>query len=344
LSKGEWPCLPRKNGEAEIAAQESPRHGARMVRVYVFYPGGALSAVTRRTGLFLSLHNWGGTRDIGAPNPETLADRYNVVAICLDYLQSGPGDAVQDRIPYDLGYWQALDALRSLYYVRAGLRKKGIGFDRSRTYVAGGSGGGTLSLMVNKLAPRTFACVVDLSGLARLTDAVAFAPPGNPVNARWSRDPESPNYLPKDAQQIRNPGHPAHLAVMKSLGSRARVICIHGVDDPSCLIGETRRLIRNMRAAGLEAEPHYVRKRDVDGDLFLDSGHGIGDRTRLLIHFADQYFSPGSPKMRRTEGPPDFDWRDEAVRYATKAGAYVISYKEGYPIGRFIPRQFAACP
>jgi hypothetical protein len=32
----------------------------------------------------LSLHNWGGTGFTGAPAPETLAKRYDVVAIGVD--------------------------------------------------------------------------------------------------------------------------------------------------------------------------------------------------------------------------------------------------------------------
>lgn len=337
MPANEWPRLPHRNGEVDIPAQESPRHGARKVRVYVFHPGGALSKVNRRTGLFLSLHNWGGTRAIGAPDPETLAERYNVTAICVDYLQSGPSDAEKDRIPYDTGYWQALDALRALHFVYDGLRKKGIVFDRRRLYAAGGSGGGNVSLMANKLAPRTFACVVDLSGVAGLSDDKAYPHADGRLSARWSRDPESPNYLARDAQQIRDPGLPAHLAAMKSLGNRAQVLCIHGVDDPTCPIRETRRLVRNMSAAGLDVEPHDVRERDVDNDLFLDSRHRIGNRTRLLIHFADRYLLPGSPDMRRTAIPSDFEARDDAVRYRTKTGTYVISYAQGCPVARFEP-------
>ena len=335
MGRNGWPSLPGRNGEVEIPAQESPRHGARKVRVYVFYPGGARSGVGRGTGLFLSLHNWGGTRATGAPDPETLAERYNVAAICVDYLQSGPSDAEKDRIPYDTGYWQALDALRALYFVYDGLRARGIAFDRRRFYAAGGSGGGNVSLMANKLAPRTFACVVSLSGLAGLSNDKAYPHADGRLNARWSRDPESPNHLARDAQEIRDPGLPAHLAQMRKMGNAARVVCIHGADDRSCPIGETRRLARNMKAAGLDVETHYVREEDVDNDLFLDSGHRIGNRTRLVIHFADEYLRPGSREMRRTTQPPDFEARDEVVRYETKTGAYVVSYAEGFPVARF---------
>ena len=39
-------------------------------------------------------------------------------------------------------------------------------------------GGGNITLMVNKLAPRTFAAAIDMSGMARLTDDIAFNLPG----------------------------------------------------------------------------------------------------------------------------------------------------------------------
>jgi len=51
--------------------------------------GGALAGVNENTGLMLSLHNWGGTHARGTADPDLLADKYNVVAICVDYIQSG---------------------------------------------------------------------------------------------------------------------------------------------------------------------------------------------------------------------------------------------------------------
>jgi len=35
------------------------------------------------------------------------------------------------------------------------------------------------------------------------------------------------------------------------------------------------------------------------------------------------------------KSPTDFERRDERVRYPTTNGAFVISYKAGYPVGRF---------
>ena len=66
--------------------------GPRSIKVYLHYPGGSLDKVNPSTGILLDAHNWGGTHDRGAAKPDTLVDRYNVVVVCVDYLQSGPGE------------------------------------------------------------------------------------------------------------------------------------------------------------------------------------------------------------------------------------------------------------
>ena len=80
-----WPALPDNNGAAELPAQEWPfQPGPRTITAYVYYPGAALANIDAQTGLFLSLHNWGGTNAIGTADPQFLADRYNTIAICVD--------------------------------------------------------------------------------------------------------------------------------------------------------------------------------------------------------------------------------------------------------------------
>ncbi len=56
----------------------------------------------------LTLHNWGGTDCVGTASPVVLARKLNVVAICVNYLQSGQVDSIQGPEPYDFGYLQDL--------------------------------------------------------------------------------------------------------------------------------------------------------------------------------------------------------------------------------------------
>jgi predicted esterase len=333
-----WPALPDADREVMIPAQEWPRDpGPRTVKVYVYYPGGALADVDANTGVMLSLHNWGGTGWTGTANPEKLVERYNVVTICVDYLQSGPyGDDGRAFAPYDHGYLQALDALRALYFVLNGLETRGVAFAEGRIYTTGGSGGGNVTLMANKLAPRTFACAIDISGMAKLSDDIAFGIPGRTcLNGGYSPDPESPAYLNPDNQAIRSPGHPEHVATMKALGNTAKLLVVHGTADEYCPAEDAQEMVKNMQAAGLDVEPHFITEADIDGKVFTGNRHNLGDRTLRVFQFADKYLTPDSPDALVKEGPTDFECKDAKVRYETPNGAYVISYESGFPVGRF---------
>ncbi len=330
-----WPALPDTNGAVEIPSQEWPlRPGPRSVRVAVHYPGAKLANVNERTGLMLTLHNWGGVDCVGTADPKTLADRLNVVALCVNYLQSGPKDSIEGPEPYDYGYLQALDALRALWFVHSGLKSRGIPFADGRLFTTGGSGGGNVSLMANKLAPRTFACVVDMCGMKKLSDDIAFNLPGGvDLDARYSRDPTSPNYLTLDDQELRFVGNPDHLTTMKSLGTTAKVLVVHGVNDST--YGDAVEMVDWMRSRGIDVEPHFIATDRVDGRVFTTTGHALGNRTLIVFETAEKYLRPDGPHALTRRGPSDFD-RRETIRYRTSGGAFEISYANGFPVGRFV--------
>jgi dienelactone hydrolase len=335
-----WPSLPATNAAVTIPAQQWPlRPGPRTISLSVHYPDGRLDRVNARTGLMLSLHNWGGTGCVGTAEPQRLADAFNVVALCVDYLQSGDSPAARE--PYDFGYLQALDALRALWWVRDQLRTTNRSYDDARIFACGGSGGGNVALMANKLAPRTFTCVIDMCGMKRLTDDIAFnLPGGSGLNARWSRDPQHPHYLSADAQEIRFVACPEHLWLMKRLGCTAKILTVHGVEDRPTF-DHAEEMVRLMRGCHLDVEPHFVSPQDVDGKVFTTAGHALGDRTAIVLKLGAEYLGQAaSPRRLRRAAIPDFDRREE-LRFRTSNGAYVISYASGYPVGRFEARDAA---
>ncbi|MFN0056037.1 MAG: alpha/beta hydrolase family protein [Planctomycetales bacterium] len=332
-----WPALPEADDVVALPAQEWPlRPGPRSVEVSIHYPAGRREQVTAETGLMLTLHNWGGTRCVGTADPRQLANRYNVVALCVDYLQSG--DRADAQEPYDHGYLQALDALRALWWISDRLASGGKEFARGRVYCTGGSGGGNVALMCNKLAPRTFACAIDMCGMKKLTDDIAFHLPGeSDLDARYRNDPNHPHFLSVDAQELRFVACPEHLEVMRRLGNQCRVIVVHGRDDTTCPFADAVELVQAFPRHGLAVEPHFLGKDQLDGQVFTGSGHALGDRTKIVFHVADRYLLPESPERLVRQGDSDFDRRDEQVRYRTSRGEYVISYREGFPVGRFEP-------
>ena len=336
LEAQEWPELPTRDGSVELPAQEWPmRPGPRSVRILMHFPGGDIQHVNADTGIMLTLHNWGGVDCVGTASPAILAKELNVVAVCVNYLQSGPPDSINGPEPYDFGYLQALDALRALWYVRDALHQKHIAFADDRLFCTGGSGGGNVTLMANKLAPRTFACVIDMCGMKKLSDDVAFNLPGSSdLNARWSRDRNSSNYLSIDAQEIRFVGHPDHLAQMKRLEATARIVVIHGVDDETCPYGDAVEMVERMQQANLAVEPRWVTTDIIDGIVFKSTGHSLGDRTQIVLNVAAQYLKSTGEKSLRRVGKTDFE-RKESIRYQTTNGVFVISYEQGFPVGRF---------
>ena len=323
-------------GSVSIPAQEWPiKPGPREITVYLRYPGAGakIEGVRPGTGLMLSLHNWGGTASGGSADVGVLSNKYNVVAIGVDYLQSGAQASIRDPEPYDFGWLQALDALRALHFVADGLKQRGIQFDSTRIFTTGGSGGGNVSLMANKLAPRTFAAVIDMCGMKKLSDDIAFnLPGGTDLNARYVRDPKHPYYLSRDAQELRFAGHPAHLATMKRLGCTAKIFTVHGADDSTC--PDADEFAANMKASGLDFTYVRVTKEMLDGKIFSSSGHALGNRTLIVDHVAGKYLDPSSPDALHRAGPTDFE-RGEDVRYATTSGTWIISYAKGFPEGRF---------
>jgi len=330
------PALPDAAGTVSIPAQEWPlRPGPREITVYIRYPGsnGTIGGVRASTGLFLSLHNWGGTAFKGTADPAVLADTFDVVAIGVDYLQSGRPAAIEGPEPYDHGYLQALDALRALHFVFEGLKRRGIAFDSTRIFTTGGSGGGNVSLMANKLAPRTFAAVVDMCGMKKLSDDVAFnLPGGSSLNARWTRDRGHPFYLSPDAQELRFTSHPGHLAEMKRLGATAKIFTVHGVEDATCTGAD--EFAANMKASGLDFTYVRVTRDMLDGAVFTSAGHALGNRTQIVVQVAGRYLDQASPQALHRRGPTDFE-RRQPIRYATANRCWVIDYRRGYPEGRF---------
>lgn len=329
-----WPMFPEKNATVQLPAQEWPqRPGSRTVRVKVHFPGGARKNVTADTGVMLSLHNWGGEDCAGTAEPQTLANELNVVALCVNYLQSGKHDSIEAPEPYDFGYLQGLDALRALWFVMHGLDDAKIPFARGRIFATGGSGGGNVTQMANKLAPRTFACIVDMCGMKKLSHDIAFNfPGGSSLNARWSRDPQSKNYLSADEQELRFVGHPEHLQTMKTLGNDCRMVIVHGTQDTTCPFADAQELVAHLQTAWLSVEPRYIGKEQLDGVVFTSAGHALGNRTKIAPLMVQTYY----PHKTNVPGrKTDFDHADESVRYVTTNGSFIISYKNGYPVGRF---------
>ena len=315
----EWPFLP----------------GPRKINLFVQPPDAGLTA---DTGLMLVLHNWGGLYD--EPHYlqwcRTFADRYNVVALSVNYLQSGP--AWREQIhPYDHGYLQAVDAIRALHAIRRRLLDRRAAFNQRRIFGMGVSGGGNVIQMALKFAPHTFACGVDICGMPGLTDGIAYGLRefGSDLDAKYSRDPQSPNYLPPDLQEIRDFGRLDHCRLLRLANPDLKIVIIHGIDDHKCPVVHKIGQFQRMVHAGLDVDGRFLTPLDVDGRAVANTGHSLGDREQILIKYADHYLKPAGPFARSRSSPTDFE-RAKPVEYPTSNGRVIIDYAAA-PTVRFQP-------
>ncbi|HRU05994.1 MAG TPA: DUF2920 family protein [Candidatus Brocadiia bacterium] len=325
--------------DQEFDAQEWPfEPGPRKVKMWIQEPERGVNA---NTGLMLVLHNWGGfyTSPEYVKWCKTFADRYNVVAVSVNYLQSGEDwKRTEGRLPYDHGYLQAMDCLGALYHVRRQLKAQGAAFNDSRIYSMGGSGGGNVTQMVMKLAPRAFACGVDICGMPGLTDNVAYGlgQDGCKLNAGYSRDPASPCFLSVDMQEIRDFGHVEHNRIRFQLNPSQKIVIVHGVADRSCSVVRKIDQFQRMVALGMDVDGHFLTEWHVDGVVVTTTGHKVGDREQVVVRFADEYLLENGRMKKSAPGPSDFALGGEVV-YPTTNGKFVIDYK-AYPVIRFEKR------
>ncbi len=313
---------------AEFPGQEYRfKPGPRQVEMYVKEP---TAGINGNTGLMLLSHNWGGTWKLTAPWCDILCDKFNLICISVNYLQSGWTQ--DDPEPYDHGPLQAMDCLRALYHVRKLLAERGVRYNPRRCYAAGASGGGNVSLMVNKLAPQSFGCVIDLCGMPGLTDDIAFGV--GRLNAHYSPDPGAANYLSPAMREIRDPGNPAHLALQFQRNSANQVVIVHGLDDDYCSVTDKILIFRNMIAAGFRPAGHFVTPAMVDGIVLITTGHAVGDRPYVIAEYGKPYIAERGEFISVLPGPDDFDQR-HVVTYPVTGGVYRVDFAVGAPVLEF---------
>ena len=312
-----------------IEAQMIPGDVEREIEVHIFTPDLGVNA---NTGLMLVSHNWGGTWEMCWEWCKVLANKFNLICIDTDYFQSGQAWR-EIRHNYDHGLYQAGDCLRALYEVRRYLDENNIVFNRRRTYAAGASGGGNVSQMVNKLAPHTFGCIIDLCGMPGLTDEIAYGECLR-LDAGYSRDPESPFYLAKHMQEIRDFGNPEHLALQYKCNPDNQVVIVHGVDDDYCSCPDKVNIFANMLRAGFKPEGYFITPGMVDGIVVMNTGHAIGDRAYIIAKYGQRFIQEKGEFVKLVECD-DFD-RKSVIEYPVTGGVYRIDFAQGAPSLSFV--------
>ena len=298
----------------------------RTVEIHIESP---FAGINDNTGLMLVSHNWGGTWEMCWDWCRVLANKFNLICIDTNYYQSGwqAGDPT-----YDHGLYQAMDCLRALYEVGKYLADNNIKYNPHRIYAAGASGGGNISQMVNKLAPHTFGCIIDLCGMPGLTDDIAFG--HGRLNAGYSKNPADENYLSLAKQQIRDFGNLEHLAIQYKANPDNQVVIVHGVDDDYCSCADKVTIFGNMIRAGFKPEGYFITPGMVDGIVVMHTGHALGDRAYIIAKYGQRFIAEKG-EFIKTVAANDFE-RKSIIEYPVANGFYRIDFTQA-PVLEFIP-------
>ncbi len=257
------------------------------------------------TGVAVSLHNWGGVECENTAHAQLLADRFDVVASCPSYEL-----ATDLRLPvgaYDLGLYQSVFALRELALViefvsnyKSKHRIRHLG--KRRIYAVGASGGGLVALMMNKLAPQTFAGVFVINPLVSAE--------GWEDTAGWGDEVGLDSYL------IRDVGW--HLDIEQRRSGKPVIGIVAGAEDSVARYEDS--VLAHTAYAAHGFPTYFV---GVFPDLvfapFQDAGHSLGDRGYITEAYAGPVFAAKARKQS------DFERRSE-ITYPVTGGAYKVKF------------------
>jgi dipeptidyl aminopeptidase/acylaminoacyl peptidase len=238
------------------------------------------------------LHGWGGDYHQYDSYCQDWRNRYNCFMLQVNY--RGSSQATQ---PYDFGKYQAIDVLRAIHWVR-----RHYPVNDQRIIGWGGSGGGNVILQCAKMAPHTFALVIECAGITHPTNAAD-------MQAGWDR-PDRPGgwqgtalggtkEYPEPERLIRDPLYHASLI-------NTKVYIFHPDLDTTVGVQHGIQMARALRQAGREVVFEIVEGGDHGFSHALDPHER--DRKTCTEHYAAE-----DMLQRRTDGVTDFERRQPVV-------------------------------
>jgi pimeloyl-ACP methyl ester carboxylesterase len=274
----------------------------------------------------------------------------NALTVALKVLNT-PIDTYAEILPgggeyQNFGIVQAMDHLAVL----ADLVAKGPAFDKTQVIALGSSHGGYIAQLMAKIAPGSLSLVIDNSsytqppmnymGMSREGELrIPFAGVmlvGRVKNGWTLDDRELANFYSRDADLIRDAGHPPHLAVQHSaaMGEGPRLYMVNAAEDAISPPAMKRRQAAAMRAAGFDVRLEIIDRPQLDGRVFKALVHGLDASLKGLFDRALPLARPGSGTLDCEAATiVDYPCVDRAYRFTHTAAGVVGETYELYPMG-----------
>ena len=239
------------------------------ISIFVIEP----EKMNSETGIMLFTHGWGGNRFQHQDRMEYAVKNFNVVALSVEYRQSGydfnPVAGLGSYRPYDASFLQVFDVLNGLRFFLQ-IREK---INRKRIFHYGASQGGHICLLSSIFAPDTFAFIYASSPIVRLT----------PIYTEWAG-----RYFADYEISIRDVI--AHCNMIKS-----PVFLEHGTADQIVPHNQhTEILVKKLKEFGKKVFVKY----------YENGGHGLEPITTRLEAFKSMITNPA--KELKNDKEDDF--------------------------------------
>ena len=213
---------------------------------------------------------------------------------------------------------QAIDVLRCMHRVRQQCK-----INDERIFGWGGSGGGNVILQCGKMAPNTFALIVEHAGITHPTNAAD-------MEAGWDRPNRAGGWqgtalggtkeYPEHEKLVRDPVHHADLF-------NTKVYVFHPDLDTTVGVQHGIQMAYALKAAGKDAVLELIEGGNHSSGGALDPN----ERSRKT---STEFYAGEDILTRRKSGPTDFD-RREPVRLPVNDGMY---YQVVYDVEDGLPR------
>ncbi|MGE5418060.1 MAG: DUF2920 family protein [Acidobacteriota bacterium] len=237
---------------------------------------------------------------------------------------------------WDFGFIQAMDIIYSFRVVQELCQQNDIPFNDKRAFLYGYGDGGHIVQMCGRLAPNSFALIIDQAGkvMAYPRDLVPQESgifsveylPGYQIKTLvthpelYSLDPDSDFYITRDMIQIRN------LSRLNPY-SECKYIMLSHAEDIRSPESSRRYLTDKMTKAGIEVN-HVELERSAG-----DSSYDV-DIKESFRKYCSEYIKVGSVNSVSRKTDTDFAL-GTLLTYETANGKYVIDYSGFVPTIKF---------
>lgn len=235
----------------------------------------------------------------------------------------------------NFGIVQAMDHLRVL----GDIVHRGLDFDRRRIVALGSSHGGYIAHTLAKLAPSTFAAVIDNSAYVQpptnyggggTMPEYLSAVGGVILQCRTPRafsfnDRDAADFYGRDQDLIRDMAYPPHLEAQRAAApdGGTRFHMVNWAEDEISSASAKSRQAARLAAAGFDARLKLIAGADIDGQIYKQPVHGLA---ASLTAFADAHL----PEVKPRGVDPDL-MRGTSIDYPCVDQVYRFRHTASFP-------------